>query len=102
MKQSLNILAALALLGISTAVVAQAQSAQVDSDTSAPAEPATEPGESVAADEPDATDEQATQKVSDLSDLVEEDASVEAKADEEFTPGDEISEDYPVPLPSDI
>ncbi len=26
----------------------------------------------------------------------------EASADEEFTPGDEISEDYPVPLPSDI
>ena len=26
----------------------------------------------------------------------------EASVEEEFTPGDEISEDYPVPLPSDI
>lgn len=26
----------------------------------------------------------------------------EASPEEEFTPGDEISEDYPVPLPSDI
>jgi hypothetical protein len=33
---------------------------------------------------------------------VEEDPGVEASANEEFTPGDEISEDYPVPLPSDI
>jgi hypothetical protein len=101
-KRSLGIIAALALLGISTAVLAQAQPAQVDSGTSAPAEPATEPGEDAAADEPVATDDQAVQEISDLSDLVEEDASVEAKADEEFTPGDEISEDYPVPLPSDI
>jgi hypothetical protein len=27
---------------------------------------------------------------------------VEARADEVFTPDEEISEDYPVPLPSDI
>ena len=33
---------------------------------------------------------------------VEEDPAIEASADEEFTPGDEISEDYPIPLPSDI
>jgi hypothetical protein len=33
---------------------------------------------------------------------VEEDPGVEASANEEFTPDDEISEDYPVPLPSDI
>jgi len=32
----------------------------------------------------------------------EDDFDVEATADGEFTPGDEISEDYPVPLPSDI
>jgi hypothetical protein len=31
-----------------------------------------------------------------------EDPAVEARADEVFRPGDEISEDYPVPLPSDI
>jgi hypothetical protein len=40
--------------------------------------------------------------MSDPADLVEEDPGLEAKADEEFTPEDEISEDYPVPLPSDI
>ena len=34
--------------------------------------------------------------------VVEEDPAIEASADEEFTPGDEISEDYPIPLPSDI
>ena len=33
---------------------------------------------------------------------VEEDLAVQASADEVFTPGDEISEDYPIPLPSDI
>jgi hypothetical protein len=32
----------------------------------------------------------------------EDDFDVEASADGEFKPGDEISEDYPVPLPSDI
>jgi hypothetical protein len=32
----------------------------------------------------------------------EEDAVVEASAEEEFTPDDEISEDYPVPLPADM
>jgi hypothetical protein len=57
-------------------------------EQSAGAEPAEDPpsGETVAG--PDAT--------------VEEDPGVEASADEEFMPGDEISEDYPVPLPADI
>lgn len=32
----------------------------------------------------------------------EETADTEGSADEVFKPGDEISEDYPVPLPSDI
>lgn len=32
----------------------------------------------------------------------EDDSDTEASADGEFKPGDEISEDYPVPLPSDI
>ena len=32
----------------------------------------------------------------------EADSIAEASVEEEFTPGDEISEDYPVPLPSDI
>ena len=33
---------------------------------------------------------------------VEEDMAIEASADEVFRPDDEISEDYPIPLPSDI
>ena len=33
---------------------------------------------------------------------VEEDPAIEASAQEVFKPGDEIPEDYPVPLPSDI
>jgi len=37
-----------------------------------------------------------------LESAVEEDAAVQASAEEEFTPDQEISEDYPVPLPSDI
>jgi hypothetical protein len=32
----------------------------------------------------------------------EDDSDIEATAEGEFKPGDEISEDYPVPLPSDI
>jgi hypothetical protein len=35
-------------------------------------------------------------------DFENEDFAREASVDEEFTPGDEISEDYPVPLPADI
>lgn len=34
--------------------------------------------------------------------VVEEDMSIEATADDVFKPVDEISEDYPIPLPSDI
>ena len=32
----------------------------------------------------------------------EEDSAFEASPEEEFTPVDEIPEDYPVPLPADI
>lgn len=39
---------------------------------------------------------------SDPAAAVEEDQAVQASADEVFTPGDEISEDFPVPLPADI
>ena len=38
----------------------------------------------------------------DVSEALEEDPYIEATADEVFEPGDEISEDYPVPLPADI
>ena len=37
-----------------------------------------------------------------MGEIVEEDPSVRATADEVFQPGEEISEDFPVPLPSDI
>ena len=40
--------------------------------------------------------------VPDLAEGVELDPAVEARADEEFNPDEEISEDYPIPLPSDI
>jgi hypothetical protein len=33
---------------------------------------------------------------------VEDDPDADASAEDVFTPGDEISEDYPVPLPADI
>lgn len=37
-----------------------------------------------------------------MGDIVEEDPAVRASADDVFEPGEEISEDFPVPLPSDI
>jgi hypothetical protein len=60
-------------------------------EQAAEAEPAAEP----AAEAPDET-------VAGPEATVEEDPGVEASADDVFTPGDEISEDYPVPLPADI
>ena len=38
----------------------------------------------------------------DDGELTEAEKAAKAMADEDFKPGDEISEDYPVPLPSDI
>jgi len=86
-------LAALALLGFSSMAMAQTPPVEGNSGAAAAADPAAAP------DEAEATIDQAAQ---DLSDLVEEDSDVEARADEVFTPDEEISEDYPVPLPSDI
>jgi hypothetical protein len=40
--------------------------------------------------------------VADPETIEELDSDAETSAEEEFKPGDEISEDYPVPLPSDI
>jgi hypothetical protein len=68
------------------------------SGAAAAADPAVAPDEA----EAEADIDQAAQEMSDLSDLVEENPGVEARADEVFTPDEEISEDYPVPLPSDI
>ena len=84
----------------------QAQSGPVNSGTGAErsaAEPCPEPLDT-------ATPEQGTQDeaaaVEALAEgpqaSVEEDADIRASADEVFEPDDEIPEDYPVPLPSDI
>jgi hypothetical protein len=93
MRPSLGMFAALALLGFSSMAMAQTPPVEGNSGAATAADPAAAP------DEAEATIDQAAQ---DLSDLVEEDSDVEARADEVFTPDEEISEDYPVPLPSDI
>lgn len=96
-----------ALLAASATASGQAPAAE---NPDSPCDPATEtcadaPPGSGADPEPAADDE------SDVFDpdleggpgaAVEEDPGIEASADEVFTPGDEISEDYPIPLPSDI
>lgn len=99
MRPSLGMLAALALLGFSSMAMAQTPPVEGNSGAATAADPAAAP------DEAEANIDQAAQDrsdLSDLSDLVEEDSDVEARADEVFTPDEEISEDYPVPLPSDI
>ena len=78
--------------------MAQTPPVEGSSGAAAAADPAVAPDEA----EAEADIDQAAQEMSDLSDLVEEDSDVEARADEVFTPDEEISEDYPVPLPSDI
>lgn len=93
----------LALVGGWTLAFAQAPP---DGEQAEPCDPATEAcgeqapvpeaGETPLAEPPSETVETGLEAV------VEEDPAIEASADEEFTPGDEISEDYPIPLPSDI
>jgi len=96
MRSSLGMFAALALFGFSSMAMAQTPPAEDNSGGAAAAATAAAP------DETEADVGQAAQEMSDLSDLVEEDPDVEARADDVFTPDEEISEDYPVPLPSDI
>lgn len=56
--------------------------------------PGTDPvAESAAPEEEPATDE---------PEAVEPDPDFEASVEDVFKPGDEISEDYPIPLPADI
>lgn len=50
----------------------------------------------------EASGEEPGEEFSDPAAGVEEDATVAASAQDEFNPDEEISEDYPVPLPSDI
>lgn len=70
----------------------------------AQAPPEEEAAEAVQAEEQLADEADA---VSDLAEGVETDPALDARAivarpDEEFDPDEEISEDYPIPLPSDI
>jgi hypothetical protein len=91
-----GLLLTLLLLMCAATAAAQTPPAAEDVDDAVAGEAETAPsGEA----RPAETDGQA---MSNPADLVEEDPGLEAKADEEFTPEDEISEDYPVPLPSDI
>ena len=81
-------IAAVLLLAAWTAAFAQDPAAEEEAEV--PAAPC------VAADGAEAGEE--GQETEDC----EEEEIVEATVDEVFTPGQEISEDYPVPLPADI
>jgi len=75
---------------------------EVPPESAAPtAVPCEEEAEAVPGEEPLSAGA-AGETVTDPEADVEEDAGVEASPDEVFIPGDEISEDYPVPLPADI
>ena len=96
-----------ALFGAWSTAVAQEPPAE---DRAPPCDPATEVCDD-ALPEPEADSEPGAEEEDNLLDpdleggpqaAVEEDPAIEASADEVFTPGDEISEDYPIPLPSDI
>jgi hypothetical protein len=86
---------------LSLLVFAATAAAQTASEGEDPGAAVVAEAETVSDDEEKSADP-ADETMSDPADLVEEDPALEAKADDEFTPEDEISEDYPVPLPSDI
>ena len=103
------LLAALVTAGVAAPATAAAQ-APPAGDPVPPCDPATEPCEDSLPDS-EAIADPAAEDEAGMSDpdfeggpqaAVEEDSAIEASADEVFTPGDEISEDYPIPLPSDI
>lgn len=66
----------------------------------APPEENPEPGAEAGESRPGAQEEEIPDVP--VSELTEAEKAAKAMADEDFKPGDEISEDYPVPLPSDI
>ena len=70
--------------------------AQTPPDGNAMAEPET------AQEQPEEVDTVKTEEELAEEELTEAEKAARAMADEDFKPGDEISEDYPVPLPSDI
>ncbi len=70
--------------------------AQTPPDENAAAEP------DAALEQPAEDDESQAEDELDEEEMTEAEKAAKAMADEDFKPGDEISEDYPVPLPSDI
>ena len=102
-REILRILVLSALVGGWAQATAQSPP---DSGQVEPCDPATEPCEervpALETVEAPSTDPSSETAEAGMEAAVEEDPAIEASADEEFTPGDEISEDFPIPLPSDI
>ena len=96
----------LALWAFCTAAYPQAASDPDSAAETAPTDPAAEEADIPETDTPpaDAAMDGATETAPGEGPgaLVEEDSAIAASAEEEFDPDEEISEDYPVPLPSDI
>ena len=74
-----------------------------------PADPQPAPSSEPASEEPaseESSDDDPAEDADSTADAVEESVPPappeDALGDEEFEPGEEISEDYPVPLPADI
>ena len=102
-RKILRLFLLFALVGACALAFAQAPPGEARFE---PCDPATEPCEAEAP-VPEAGETPVAEASSEPAEpgpeaVVEEDPAIEASADEEFTPGDEISEDYPIPLPSDI
>ena len=102
-REILRLLVLFALVGGWTPATAQTPP---DGGQIEPCDPATEPCEeqvpALETGEAPSTDPSSETAETGIEAAVEEDPAIEASADEEFTPGDEISEDFPIPLPSDI
>lgn len=95
----------LILLSLGYWVVAAAQVTPGDDPATEAIDPAAESAASNVPEEVvDAApvDDAADQAAGGPAAAVEEDSAIKASAQEEFDPDEEISEDYPVPLPSDI
>ncbi|MDX1379589.1 MAG: hypothetical protein R3233_00645 [Xanthomonadales bacterium] len=106
----LALLGHLAVAGAQAPPVDDPDPADADPSLEAPPEPAPEdaarpaddPSQADSAD-PEPADPMLTDDtLAGPAAAVEEDSAIQATAEEEFNPDEEISEDYPVPLPSDI
>ena len=100
----------LVMILLAGSVAANAQMTPADPDVPAETEPCVPIGEGVPDDLQPADDGVLPKPCEDpgaaiaADDALEESEELptEASVEEEFKPGDEISEDYPVPLPADI